>query len=169
MVNAWPETLLPAAPLVSGYSQKPEAGLVRTDMDAGLARQRRRFSGTPSRVAVSWVMDGPQLEIFKAFIAHKAGFGSQFFSIRLPLDNGSRTVQARFVGNAPTYDLMQPGTLPDWLVRGELEIKDPPAMSAEVLDVVINIGTDQLDAIVAALDGVTLAAFFTTWEADFGA
>ncbi len=42
----WPDTL--PLPTVQGYAVQPEDAILRTEMEAGLARQRRRFTNVPN-------------------------------------------------------------------------------------------------------------------------
>lgn len=48
-------------PTVEGYSIRPDEAIIRTDMEAGPARQRRRYTQTPSKISVKWVMSPEQL------------------------------------------------------------------------------------------------------------
>ena len=47
MTINFPKTL--PYPTVQGYAIKPGEAIVRTEMEAGPARQRRRYTQTPSR------------------------------------------------------------------------------------------------------------------------
>lgn len=162
---AWPTQVLPAAPLWAGYRIEADLGLARTPMDSGLARQRRRFVNALSKVNVQWSMSGAQLQFFKSWLANKAGYGGAFFSILLPLDDGTRMVEARFT-QAPTY-VKQATTA--WLVTSVLEVRDDPVMSGDVIDIILDIGVDPLNAMAANLAGVTLAPAFDAWHTGFGA
>ena len=59
---AWPETL--PLPTVEGYGIQPGDAILRTEMEAGPARQRRRFTQVPSRVSVRWIMRRDQFALF---------------------------------------------------------------------------------------------------------
>ena len=50
MTINFPKTL--PYPTVQGYAIKPGEAIVRTEMEAGPARQRRRYTQTPSRVQI---------------------------------------------------------------------------------------------------------------------
>lgn len=162
---SWPDSILPASPLWAGYRIEADLGLARTPMDSGLARQRRRFVNALSKVNVSWSMSGPQLQFFKSWLAAKAGYGGAFFSITLPLDDGTRSVEARFT-QAPQYTKQATNA---WLVTSVLEVRDDPVMTGDVVDVLLAFGLDELQAAAAALDGVTLAPAFAAWHTGFGA
>jgi hypothetical protein len=80
----WPPQL--PKPQLAGYSLAPQAAFVRSDMDAGPARQRRRFTQAPTDIAVELVMDQQQLAIFEAWYEHRIDSGSAWFDA--PMLNG---------------------------------------------------------------------------------
>jgi len=59
----WPDTL--PLPTVQGYNIQPGDTILRTEMEAGLARQRRRFTNAPTKVSVRWIMRRDQYAIFE--------------------------------------------------------------------------------------------------------
>ena len=63
MIPNIPDTLPP--PVVTGYSYRRKEQFIRTDMDSGLARQRRRFQIVPTHVNVTWRFSGLQLALFE--------------------------------------------------------------------------------------------------------
>lgn len=63
----WPVTL-PQAPRISGISEEIADGTVRTEMDAGAAKVRRRFTAVPHIWrGVSFIMTTAQVETFETF------------------------------------------------------------------------------------------------------
>jgi len=158
---SWPAQILPAAPLWARYRIEGDLGIARTPMESGLPRQRRRFTTTLSKVTVAWTMSGTQKQFFLSWLAAKAGYGGAFFSIDLPLDDGTRAVEARFA-QAPTYDLQATGR---WLVSSMLEVRDDPVLSSDVVDVMLGIGIDPLRQMAADLSGVRLTPAFAAWGA----
>lgn len=61
----FPKTL--PYPTVQGYAIKPGEAIVRTEMEAGPARQRRRYTQTPSKISVRWIMKREQFSLFEAW------------------------------------------------------------------------------------------------------
>ena len=149
---SWP-TQLPARPLLSGHAVKADSGIIRTQMDNGLARQRKR-AGTPtSRLAVSWSMNGAQAALFKAWVVDRAANGAAWFNIDLILDSGERTCEARFVADVQ-YRLIANGRTAGterYIVSSEIEIKDTPEISYEVAELLVDPGLDALLAMQAAM------------------
>lgn len=93
---SWPATL-PPRPVVDGYSRRPAANVVRTEMDAGTAQQRRATTGRPRPVSCAIVVSDTQKEIFEDFFETTLAAGS------LPFD----WVQFES-GAAVTYRFMHP-------------------------------------------------------------
>lgn len=128
----WPVTNLPAMPLWSGYSIEPVSAVTRTQMESGLARQRRRFGTPPTNVNVRWFMSGTQVGFFKAW--QQSASAAAFFAIKLRLDDGVREVDARFIGKTKITPV---GTSGDWFVDQQLEIKDLPLYTSDAVRFVL--------------------------------
>lgn len=91
----WPPQL--PSPSLPGYGLEPQPAFTRTDMDAGPARQRRRFTQAPTEITVQLVMTREQMAIFEAWFEHRIASGADWFDA--PLDNGQgvTTVECRFI------------------------------------------------------------------------
>lgn len=63
MTTKFPD-LLPL-PLVEEYSITPNEAIIRTQMESGTARQRRRFDSVPSRITVKWFMNASQFSLLR--------------------------------------------------------------------------------------------------------
>lgn len=108
-------------PLTSGYSIQPQQAFIRTDMDQGPARQRRRFTTTPTVYSVKWIMSEQQFGIFESWFRDEVDDGAAWFTINLRGGTGIQAVEARF---------MQPWTstrvAPMYEVDGQLEVRNRP-------------------------------------------
>ena len=117
----WPTTL-PAVSL-SGYSIEPVDQSVRTDMEVGSARARRRTAARLDIVSVSWLFTDAQMAIFRAWFedgATGAAGGAGWFTIGLPMgDGGVVSSDARFVG-VPKPSLLSGK---NWRVSASLEVR----------------------------------------------
>jgi len=97
----WPATL--PAPTVQGYQLNPGDQTLRTDMEVGSARVRRRTYARNDRVSASWVLTEAQLDTLRDWFDDDttgiAG-GSAWFTVTLAVGTGTRqaSVEARFVG-----------------------------------------------------------------------
>ena len=64
----WP-TSLPQAPLVEGYGEQPPDLIVRSQVDVGWAKTRRRATAGATRITATYTMTGTQLAVFESFLA----------------------------------------------------------------------------------------------------
>ena len=77
----WPDRL--PLPTLEGYGISPGEAVLRTEMEAGPARQRRRFTDVPSRIAVRWVLRPDQFALFEAWYRWVAAEGGAWFEMDL--------------------------------------------------------------------------------------
>lgn len=90
----WPDQL--PLPQLDDYQLSPQAAFVRTDMDAGPARQRRRFTAAPTEIAQRFVLTTAQLGLFEAWYEHRVASGASWFDAPLRNGRGLNTVECRF-------------------------------------------------------------------------
>jgi len=62
----WPE-LLPSGALEEGFSKRPQSNVIRTAMDAGPKKARRRYTARTVKYAVKQVFDAGELAVFEQF------------------------------------------------------------------------------------------------------
>lgn len=129
---AWPETL--PLPTVEGYGIQPGDAILRTEMEAGPARKRRRFTQVPSRVSVRWIMRRDQFALFEAWYRWQAKEGGAWFEIELLGGLGLLTQEARFTRQFQAQLLG--GTL--WEIRSELEIRERPVLDEGLLNLLLS-------------------------------
>jgi len=120
-MSSWPTTL--PAPLANGYSLKPVDQSIRTNMEVGAARSRRRTFARNDKVPVSWLFSDDQMAIFRTWFEHGttgAAGGAAWFSIVLSIGTGGMaTVTARFIGPFTANRIDRA----NWVVTAELEIR----------------------------------------------
>lgn len=100
----WPVTL-PQSPLVAGYQEQPENTMLRTDMETGAAKQRRRFTAAPRNIAMSIMLTDAQMDIFEDFFFNDIKGGSISFEWVHPRTGDPATF--RFT-QMPTYQEITP-------------------------------------------------------------
>lgn len=88
----WPATL-PQSQFL-GLTYQAVDGRVRTAMDAGPAKMRRRFTGVPKNVDVPILLTGTQLATFNTFFHTTLAEGVLSFNWDSPIDDSS--VKFRF-------------------------------------------------------------------------
>ena len=117
----WPITL--PNPESSGYNLQPVDQVMRTEMEMGSPRVRRRTAASNDRVTLNWQMTDAQLNILRSWFNDSAtgiSGGSAWFTISLPVGGSSlySTVEARFVG---VFQSAREDTL--WRVSATLETR----------------------------------------------
>jgi hypothetical protein len=116
----WPTTL-PSPE--SDYSLDPVDQTLRTDMESGAPRTRRRTTARNDKVKVVWRMTDAQLAIFRAWFEDDAtgiAGGAAWFTIDLPIGTGGVVgVTAHFVGPFKAVHLVAL----KWMVSAELELR----------------------------------------------
>jgi len=129
----WPQTL--PLPTVQGYGVQPGEAILRTEMEAGLARQRRRFTDVPTKVSVRWIMRRDQYAIFEGWYRWHAREGASWFAITLLGGLGLLEQEARFTRQFSSR-LLAGGTL--WEITSELEIRERPVLDEGLLNLLLS-------------------------------
>lgn len=129
MPISWPETL--PLPSIQGYGVHPGEAILRTEMEAGPARQRRRYTQVPSRIAARWVFRREQFALFEAWYRWHAKEGGEWFEINLLGGLGLVIHEARFT--RPFDAQPRSGVL--WEVSSELEIRERPTLDEDALEI----------------------------------
>ena len=142
----WPSTL--PLPTVQGYGVQPGEAILRTEMEAGLARQRRRFTDVPTKVSVRWIMRRDQYAIFEGWYRWHAREGASWFAITLLGGLGLLEQEARFTRQFSSR-LLAGGTL--WEITSELEIRERPVLDEGLLNLLLS---EDAQGIITAGDGL---------------
>lgn len=141
----WPRTL--PLPTVDSYSIEPGEAILRTEMEAGPARQRRRFTQVPSRISVRWIMRHEQFALFEGWYRWQAKEGGAWFEINLLGGIGLVKQEARFTRQFQAQLLN--GVL--WEIRSELEIRERPVLNEDLVAILVN---EDVYGLMAAIDGL---------------
>jgi len=144
MIIIWPSEKLPS-PTIQGYGISPGEAILRTEMEAGPARQRRRFTQVPSRINVRWVMTQEQFAVFEAWYRFQAKEGAEWFLIELKGGLGLLAQEARFTRQFQAR--VYAGVL--WEVSSELEIRERPTLDEGTLALLLE---EDLVGLQAAID-----------------
>lgn len=117
----WPTTL--PVPLLAGYGFSPIDQTIRTDMETGSARVRRRTTARLDRASASWLFDQAQMDAFRTFFddaaAGLAG-GAAWCGMTLDMGDGSLAAySARFIG---PWQAARDGQ--HWRVTATLEVRN---------------------------------------------
>ena len=129
MAISWPSTL--PLPSIQGYGLHPGEAILRTEMEVGPARQRRRYTQVPSRISARWVFRREQFALFEAWYRWHAKEGGEWFEINLLGGLGLVVHEARFT--RPFDAQPRSGVL--WEVSSELEIRERPTLDEDALEI----------------------------------
>ena len=117
----WPTTL--PAPLASGYRIAPVDAALRTEMEVGASRTRRRTHARNDRVTLGWLFTDAQLAIFRAWFdndATGAAGGAAWFTVTLLLGTGGTTAAEVRFNKPPEFVLVG---YKKWNVSAEVEVR----------------------------------------------
>lgn len=136
-METWP-ALFPSP--TSAFNPTVAANTVRTTMDSGLVRQRRRFSAELVTVQLTWELDDFQMGIFSAFHLYRLNLGADYFNIQLPFGgNGLQNHVARFQEGKFSQQYEDVGF---WTITAVLEIQKRVLFTEEFLDTYLGLGGD---------------------------
>lgn len=101
---------------------------IRTKMDSGRTRVRRRFTTDYNTFRAGWTLNDVEYAVFKALFYYELKSGTEWFTINLPIGDNLTPCVARFssIGyNARHVPAMH------WKVTAELELQDNPITLTE--------------------------------------
>lgn len=112
---------------------QPVDPVVRTQMDSGSPRSRRRFTSYPSNYPVTWIFTQTEMAVFEAWHNQAINDGASWFNIDLPNGLGISSYEAKFQGTGqnPWKAALQPGLI--WKITATLEVRSRPTLSLAAL------------------------------------
>jgi len=114
-MSAWPSTL-PSAPLARGFSEKPPKLTLRTQMDAGPAKVRKRFTAGVRPLTLQIKVTSAQVAIFDSFYLSDCGAGATPFTWVHPRTGAAASLR---ITDEPSYD---PAGGDYWTITFNVEI-----------------------------------------------
>ena len=114
----YPTNLPP--PLVEGYEVAPVSPAVRTEMESGAARVRRRTSAKNDKISLSWVFSNAEFIQFRTWFDTTINGGASWFNITLNSGASSSAVEARF---SEIFKASSVSSNLHWKVSASLEIR----------------------------------------------
>ncbi len=129
----YPATL--PAPNQAKYALQPVDPVIRTQMDSGSPRNRRRFTTYPTRIPVEWLFTEAEMATFESWFDNTVNSGESWFNVNLINGLSVSSYEARFYGSNgnPWKASMQPGN--SYVVSAILEVKSRPILDATYLAV----------------------------------
>lgn len=105
--------------IMSDYGYTPGNNLIRTEMETGPAKVRRRFVSVPTKVNGTWKFTRDELKVFESFFHNQLFDGAAWFKIKLVNGTGETECTARF--EAP-YEATTLAREHLWQVRARMEV-----------------------------------------------
>ena len=119
-VYRWP-TSLPQVPLFNGYKRQLPNNLIRSSMDTGGDKVRKRGRNKPESVSATYVLDNSQRKTLEDFVHDNLAEGAICFNWPHPELN--KLVRARIkAGNDGLFSIEPYSTSLFWSVTVNLEI-----------------------------------------------
>ena len=75
-------------PLIRGYSYSDSSHFIRTEMETGLARQRKRFTSTPTFFNIQFIYEQGAMSHFESWYANELNYGIELFNLQLAIGAG---------------------------------------------------------------------------------
>lgn len=132
-METWPSSSLPDPS--DNYTGNVDAGVLRTKMDSGKARQRRKTVSELASISVEWEMTDTEMVIFRAWHAEKLNLGLDWFLINLPFGGGMQQQQARFVKGDFNASY---AAVNNWSVTATLEVIKPVRPADGLIDLLLD-------------------------------
>ena len=142
MLPIWPSTL--SCPLANGYSFAPQNSFKRTQMESGIARQRRTSTKHSKIVNVAWLFEQEQLSVFESFFLYELYSGAMWFNSPLGNGLGVCCVKARFNNPSQPYQAEALAGVRLWRVTATLETFEMPNLDKTATEVLSNIKQSEL-------------------------
>lgn len=126
---AWPSEFPAFAQNPTLVPQFPDAGLVRSDFDVGLAEQRRIFVRAPVIYRQDFIFGNAEFDLFKAWRKFRINSGEGWFAAPIFEDKQYASLPAKIVAGR----LQATVDGGEWRVTTELELQELPQPAASVL------------------------------------
>ncbi|MEQ4618319.1 MAG: hypothetical protein ABN482_09755 [Corticimicrobacter sp.] len=114
-IPTWPLGL--PYPLQDGFQRQPKAPFVRTEMDGGMARTRRRFRVFPITVSISFFLNRDEYDVFIGFCRDTIHGYSDWFMVTIDGPGGVGQKRARWL-EPPGETKVGEG---HWRISGQIE------------------------------------------------
>lgn len=108
-------------PLRSSYGLQHISPMMRSELQSGRARQRRRYTSVPSMASVSWLLSDNQAIAFESWFRDSVIDGAEWFNCRLSTPIGLQDYECRFAEMYNGPELVGPGL---WRISASLELRE---------------------------------------------
>lgn len=106
-------------PSMRQYSLTPVNNVIRTEMESGPARTRRRYISVPTDVSVVWTLTRAELDAFQTFYREAIYDGAGWFLMPVVMGDGEALRKSRF---KQPYEAATVANEHVWRVTATLEV-----------------------------------------------
>jgi len=121
MAEAWPATV-PDGFMESGYSYKAQSGVIRTNMDTGPAKVRRRFTAVPKNHKGNIILTKAQFATWESWFENVIIFGTLSFTMTNPHTAASMTVRLVIPSSGEAYSIAPEAGTGNVILSLEVEV-----------------------------------------------
>lgn len=140
------------------YSLSIEHNMVRTNMDSGRTRQRRRFTMSANTISVNWDFTDTEFQLFESWVTIILNGGASWFETDVLTGGGVTPHKVRIQAGkyrAKYTDHMR------WRVSASLDVEAINRLDPSVLGVVLDTG-GSVDELHLLLDSLEQTVNFNT-------
>jgi hypothetical protein len=141
------------SPLLSSHALKQQSNLLRTKMDSGHSRSRRRFKSVPTVMSATWHCKNEKAAAFEGFITHALHDCTAWFLLDILTPNGLIEHEVKFI-TSPLEEY-KPLSLTHWEYKAKIEINKRVIISEQqTVDALLtpNTTTQFTDGVKDAVD-----------------
>ena len=117
------------SPLLSSHALKQQSNLLRTKMDSGHSRVRRRFKSAPTIMPASWHCKSDVAAAFEGFVTHALYDCTAWFLMSILTPSGLVEHEVRFI-TSPLEDC-KPLSVSYWEYTAQIEVKQRAVLSEQ--------------------------------------
>jgi hypothetical protein len=121
MAEAWPSTV-PDSLQESGYSYEAQSGVIRTNMDTGPAKVRRRFTAVSKTHKGNIILTKTQLATWESWFENVIIFGTLTFTMTNPQTAASMTVRLVIPSSGKAYSVAPEAGSGNMILSIEVEV-----------------------------------------------
>lgn len=112
---------LPQKTLKDGYSTERQSGVIRTDMDTGFPKVRRRFTALTKTYSITMIFTDAQYTYFENFFENDILYGANLVDFPHPRTGVNTEMRWLAPTGSPAYSVTPDGGTDDWRISFQLE------------------------------------------------
>lgn len=140
-------------PMLAGYTLNQQSNLLRSNLDSGQARVRRRFKRVPTIIASTWLFSSEQAALFEEFIENELLGAVAWFELPIKTPVGIQTAALRFVESP--LEACSPAGMTRWQYKAKIEVQIRPNLTT------LSAGDPALNNIAQFISDVDMSRYYS--------